>query len=157
MDQPPDVQAFNRQVWAIVKQVPKGIVTTYGQIASMIPPPPDVAPEDYAKLSPRWVGKAMNAVSGLSGGMENQNIPWWRVINSKGGISMPEGSKFAVRQRERLEREGHTFDAKDQVDLQQVGWDGPDDAWRNERGLLPPKSFQPPEPPDDNPEQLSLF
>ena len=85
----PDIDAFNRTVWAIVRQVPGGIVTTYGQIASMIPRPDEVDETDYEKLSPRWVGDAMNAVSRA----DNKNIPWWRVINGKGGVSLkPEPS-----------------------------------------------------------------
>lgn len=36
---PPDPEAYSRIVWDIVRQIPSGAVSTYGQIASMIPPP----------------------------------------------------------------------------------------------------------------------
>ncbi|NJL93768.1 MAG: MGMT family protein [Anaerolineae bacterium] len=58
-----DFETFYRTVWEIVRQVPPGQVTTYGQIASMIPCPPGVPEEAYRKLAPRWVGDAMNQVS----------------------------------------------------------------------------------------------
>jgi len=36
---PPNPQAYNEQVWNLVRQIPFGKVATYGQIAKMIPPP----------------------------------------------------------------------------------------------------------------------
>ncbi len=137
---PPDPVRFNRIVWDIVRQIPPGVVSTYGQIASMIPSPAGVAPEDYARLGPVWVGKAMNQVSAA----DPADIPWQRVINSQGGISLPEGSRAAREQRARLEREGVMFDARDRVDLRRFGWDGPDAGWLADRGLLPPRSLRPP-------------
>ena len=35
---PPNPQAFNQQVWALVRQIPAGQVATYGQISLMLPP-----------------------------------------------------------------------------------------------------------------------
>ncbi len=52
MDSPPDPKAYAEIVWNIVRQIPPGVVTTYGQVASMIPAPAGVAPEDYARLAP---------------------------------------------------------------------------------------------------------
>ena len=151
----PDIEQFNRTVWSIVRQVPNGIVTTYGQIASMIPRPPEVDETDYEKLSPRWVGDAMNAVSRA----DNKNIPWWRVINSRGGVSLKPETQAGTQQRTRLKREGVKFDEKELVDFAAVGWTGPDDDWLAEHGLMKPKPLIPDEPPpsDDNPQQLSLF
>jgi hypothetical protein len=54
-----------------------------------------------------------------------------------------------------LEAEGVRFDAAGKVDFEAVGWDGPDDAWRAARGLLPPKPLRKSSPPP--PGQLSLF
>jgi methylated-DNA-protein-cysteine methyltransferase-like protein len=152
MESPPDPDAFNRIVWAIVRQVPYGRVTTYGQIASMIPAPAEVDPDDYRRLAPRWVGKAMNAVSSV----DNQNIPWWRVINSQGGISLPTDSRAGIQQRNRLKREGVQFDAKELVDFAVVGWEGPSETWLAEQNLLPPEPLIKP-PDEDNPQQLRLF
>ena len=39
MFNPPDPDRFNPLVWQIVRMIPPGKVSSYGQIASMIPPP----------------------------------------------------------------------------------------------------------------------
>jgi methylated-DNA-protein-cysteine methyltransferase-like protein len=146
---PPDPEAYSRIVWDIVRQIPSGVVSTYGQIASMIPPPQGVDPDDYARLAPVWVGKALNAVSAA----DAPDIPWQRVVNGQGGISLPEGSRAAAEQRARLEREGATFDKNGRVSLQRLGWDGPDANWLKARGLLPPRPLK--TRPDGG--QLPLF
>lgn len=148
----PNLEAFNRTVWSIVRQVPQGQVTTYGQIASMIPAPDGVDLAEYARLSPRWVGQAMNMVSAADSG----NIPWWRVINAKGGISLAADSRAGQQQRQRLRREGVTFNDKESVDFAVVGWHGPSDEWREAHGLLAPRPLIPP-PDEDHPTQLTLF
>jgi len=154
MPQPPDQQQYYETVWDIVRQVPRGQVVTFGQIAAMIPAPEGVDPEVYQRIAPRWVGFAMNAVSFP----DEPTVPWQRVINSKGGISLEEGSRPAIQQRTRLEAEGVEFDSKDQVDFERFGWDGPDDAWLRERGLLKPHSMKKAKPADDDsPQQLTLF
>ena len=151
MQGPPDQQAYYETVWEIVRQVPAGQVVTFGQIAAMIPAPDEVDPEMYQRIAPRWVGYAMNAVSFS----DNPSVPWHRVINSKGGISLEAGSKPAMLQRQRLVAEGIAFNSKELVDFDQVGWDGPDEAWLGERDLFKPHSMK--TPPSDDPQQLSLF
>lgn len=110
---PPNQQAFYEQVWNLVRQIPRGKVATYGQIAKMIPPPNGVDIEAYAAFAPRWVGGAMANCP--------DDVPWQRVINSQGKISERPG---AERQRQLLEQEGVEFDAKDRVDLKKYGWKG---------------------------------
>jgi len=107
---PPDPIIFNNQVWEIVRQVPPGKVTTYGQIARMIPPPEGVEAKSYLSLGPRWVGGAMAKCP--------DDVPWQRVINSKGEISPRPG---ADEQRHLLEEEGVEFDARGRVDLARFG------------------------------------
>lgn len=119
-------------VWKIVRQVPKGRVTSYGQIASMIPPPEGVDPEQYHRLGARWVGTALRA-------KPDKPIPWWRVINSQGKISLPEPS--GSQQRLHLMAEGVEFDAQEQVDFSKFGWRDVDEAWLEEHHLLPPKQI----------------
>lgn len=150
MYNPPDPETFYALVWEITRQIPAGRVSTYGQIASMIPPPEGVEPPQYARLSPRWVGSAMRATP------SGEGIPWHRVINSQGKISLPRGSASAEEQRARLEMEGVTFSENDRVDFEIVGWDGPSQPWLDERGLLPPRSLKK-KPPADKPQQPSLF
>ncbi|MEW6404158.1 MAG: MGMT family protein [Chloroflexota bacterium] len=109
---PPNPQAYYQQVWEIARQIPRGKVATYGQIAKMIPPPIGVELEAYAAFAPRWVGGAMAACP--------DDVPWQRVINSQGKISEREG---AERQRQLLEEEGIVF-VKDKIDLKKYGWKG---------------------------------
>ena len=42
---PPKRDEFNHKVWALVRQIPLGQVSTYGQIAAFLPPPPGMDPE----------------------------------------------------------------------------------------------------------------
>ena len=108
---PPDPIIFNNRVWEVVRQIPAGKVATYGQIARMIPPPEGVAAKSYLSLGPRWVGGAMAACP--------DDVPWQRVINSKGEISPRPG---ADEQRRLLEEEGVEFDVRDRVYLKVFGW-----------------------------------
>ena len=110
---PPNQDAYYAQVWDLVRQIPYGKVTTYGQIAKMLPPPQGVEIEAYAAFGPRWVGGAMaNCPEG---------VPWQRVINSKGEISQRPG---AQRQKELLMHEGVSFNEKGRVDMKKFGWGG---------------------------------
>ena len=83
------------------------------------------------------------------------SVPWQRVINGQGGISLPAGSEVAIKQRQRLESEGIAFDRKDRVDLNQCGWDGPPPEWIRSKGLYPPRPIR--KPPTETPGQLKLF
>ncbi|MDQ7026978.1 MAG: MGMT family protein [Anaerolineae bacterium] len=134
---------FFETVWLIVKQIPEGVVSSYGQIATMIPPMPEVTPDDYKRLSPRWVGTAMRKSP------DGQSIPWQRVMNSQGKISL--SGVTGDTQRRLLEAEGVKFDAKGKVDLATFGWQGPDDAWLEGHNLLPPDIFE------SKPKQKPLF
>lgn len=110
---PPNQQAFYEHVWNLVRQIPRGKVATYGQIAKMISPPNGVDMEAYAAFAPRWVGGAMANCP--------DDVPWQRVINSQGKVSERAG---AERQRQLLEQEGVEFDAKGRVDLKKYAWSG---------------------------------
>jgi methylated-DNA-protein-cysteine methyltransferase-like protein len=111
---PPDQQAYYERVWNLVRQVPHGKVVTYGQIAQMLSPPMGVEPQVYKAFGPRWVGGAMASCP--------VDVPWQRVINSQGKVSVRPGAK---RQRQLLEEEGIVF-VKDKVDLKVYQWRGPD-------------------------------
>lgn len=128
---PPD-KGFFETVWKIVKQIPAGKVSSYGQIASMIPPYDGTDPDAHQRLSPRWVGTAMRKV-------EDETVPWQRVINSQGKISLPDTA--GEKQRHLLEDEGIQFSKSAKVDLTEFGWEGPDDEWLDEHNLLPPNLF----------------
>lgn len=111
---PPDRLAYNQRVWQIVRQIPAGNVATYGQIALLIPPPPGVDPDEYLAFGARWVGGAMASCP--------DDVPWQRVINSQGKISLP--GETAMHQRQLLESEGIIFDSRDRINLSIYRWSG---------------------------------
>ena len=113
---PPNKQGYYEQIWNLVRQIPRGQVAAYGQIALMLPPPDGVEFEAYKAFGPRWVGGAMAACP--------DDVPWQRVINSQGKISNRPG---AERQRQLLEEEGIVF-VKDKVDMKKYGWKGPSES-----------------------------
>ncbi len=121
---PPNQQAYYEQVWILVRQIPRGKVASYGQIALMLPPPNGVEFEAYKAFGPRWVGGAMANCP--------DDVPWQRVINSQGKISERAG---AERQRQRLEEEGIMF-VKDKVDMKKYGWGGLDETDAPKQGNL---------------------
>ena len=96
------------KIYRLVLRIPRGRVMTYGQIARML----------EERYSPRLVGWAMHATP-----KDARNIPWHRVINSKGGIS--SGRVMLAepeRQRLMLEAEGVVFDARGHCDLSVFQW-----------------------------------
>lgn len=109
---PPQPQEFRLNVWEAVKKVPAGKVVTYGQIAAMIPTPEGVSPQEYRALGARWVGGAMSACPA--------GVPWQRVINSQGKISLSGAN--AEQQRLLLEAEGISFDEKGRINLKFFQW-----------------------------------
>jgi len=138
---PPDPDFF-QAVWLIARQIPAGKVSSYGQIASMIPPYQGTDPDQHKRLVPRWVGTALRRIP-------DGSVPWQRVINSQGKISL--SGTNGDRQRQLLEAEGIVFDASGRVDFDVCGWQGPDDAWLEEHNLLPPDLL------GGAPRQASLF
>jgi methylated-DNA-protein-cysteine methyltransferase related protein len=116
---PPDPLLFNHQVWEIVRRIPIGKVTTYGRIAALIPPPGGMNPKDYLAFGARWVGGAMAACP--------EDVPWQRVINAQGKISLRQG-EASSRQRELLEEEGIVFEENGSVNLSRYVWDGEMDS-----------------------------
>lgn len=128
--------AFFETVWKIVRQIPSGKVSTYGQVGGYIPCPQGVPADIYPAYRARWVGYAMAA--------SPTGVPWQRVINSQGKISIRSG---AENQRRLLEDEGVGFDARDRIDLKRFGWAGPSPEWLRENNLIA----------SDDPQQLAFF
>lgn len=124
---PPNPQAFNTQVWEIVRQIPRGKVASYGQIAKLLPPPDGVEIEAYIAFGPLWVGGAMAHCP--------DDVPWQRVINSKGEISVRDGAG-ARRQRLLLKEEGVLFNPRGRIDFKQYGWNGRKDESAPQQQLI---------------------
>ncbi len=102
----PQARAFFPRVYDIVRQVPRGKVTTYGDVAQLVGQGCDA----------RIVGYAMAACPA--------DVPWQRVINAQGKIS-PRSGDGPAKQQMRLEAEGIEFDARGKIDLKRFRWAGP--------------------------------
>ncbi len=83
---------FHAAVYAVVRQIPEGCITTYGDVAAVLGTP-RVA---------RHVGWALAA-------LRVDDVPWHRVVNARGTISFRGDTPRAVLQRQRLEAEGVAF------------------------------------------------
>ena len=94
------------RIYAVVKRIPKGRVATYGQVASLAEIP------GHARL----IGYALSALS------PKNDVPWHRVINAKGRVSMRSEPGFENFQCSLLEAEGVLFDADGKVSLNRFGW-----------------------------------
>ncbi len=96
---------LHQRIFDMVEAIPAGKVATYGQIGSMI-----------GGCSGRMVGFALASLRYV----ENQGVPWQRVINRHGKISLT-GSEAAL-QRALLQDEGVRFDTNGVIDLSEFGW-----------------------------------
>ena len=97
------------RVYAVVKKIPRGRVATYGQIALLAGLP------RHARL----VGTLLRNTPA------EIKIPWHRVVNAGGKISLrlhewKSGSDDL--QRIRLEDEGIEFEANGSIDLRRYLW-----------------------------------
>lgn len=99
------------KVWKTAQTIPRGRVTTYGQLAA-------------AAGFPRAARLAGFALKNTPPGM---TLPWHRVLNAQGKISFPPRSKPSREQRKRLEAEGVVF-FSGRVDLRRYGWKSRSDS-----------------------------
>ncbi|MCK5222323.1 MAG: MGMT family protein [Candidatus Aminicenantes bacterium] len=99
------VEDFTKKVVSIIKSIPEGKVVTYGQVAFMAG-----KPNGARQIS--WI---LNSMS------EKESLPWHRVINSSGKISLPEGFGFE-EQMYRLKGEGIEFDRNNRINLKKYLW-----------------------------------
>lgn len=98
--QTPSKQALRQSILQQVNDIPKGHVCTYGDIAKRAGFP------GYA----RYVGTVLRSLP------ECTTLPWHRVINGQGKISLPMNSPEYNQQKQRLEQEGIVF-LNNKVDL----------------------------------------
>lgn len=100
------VSSYQR-IYAAVRRIPAGRVSTYGAIARI------------AGLAghARQVGYALSALPA------GTNVPWHRVINAQGRLSLERSASGAgITQRLRLVREGVVVNAGGRVSLEKFGW-----------------------------------
>lgn len=101
---PAKPSSFYDAAWALVAKVPAGRVVTYGQVAT-------------ALGSPRGARAVGYAMFYLAEHPEGAQVPWQRVVNARGEISIGGASFRPGLQRRLLEKEGVTFDCDDRIDL----------------------------------------
>jgi methylated-DNA-protein-cysteine methyltransferase-like protein len=102
--------SFFDRVYIVVRQIPYGKVASYGQIAALLGHP----------QAARTVGWALSALRDR----DIADVPWQRVINSAGRISISRADLSADMQRGLLEAEGVQFDERGYVDWRRFGWRG---------------------------------
>ena len=100
------MKRFHAAVYRLVGRIPRGRVATYGQIAALL---------GYPRAA-RAVGQAMKQVPG--------HVPWHRVVNAHGGISLRANVSSMLTQRLLLEQEGVPV-RRGRVRLRAHRWAGP--------------------------------
>jgi methylated-DNA-protein-cysteine methyltransferase related protein len=106
-------QSFFEQVYEVVRQIPKGRVTSYGAIAACL----------GAKLSARMVGWAMHGAHSLK-----PKVPAHRVVNRNGMLSGKHHFETPTRMEELLKKEGIIVKNDVIVNFKKIFWDPMTDA-----------------------------
>ena len=96
---------FTLRVIDIIRAIPEGTVATYGQVAALA----------GNRRAARQVSRILHSSS------EKHGLPWHRVVNREGRVSLPCGNG-GDRQRMHLEAEGVRFDASGRIDLDAFRW-----------------------------------
>ena len=96
-------------IYATIRQIPKGRVASYGQIASIV-----------GRCPAHVVGFALAA---LRNSNKVPEVPWYRVVNAAGRVALREDFDRSL-QRSLLEQEGVQFDPDGHIDFQRFGWLG---------------------------------
>ena len=101
-------EAYSK-IYRVVGRIPRGRVMTYGGVAHAAGLPGRA----------RQVGYALHALP------EGQaDVPWQRVVNARGRVSLPDWEGSASLQHALLEAEGVSFDQTGRIDLSEYGWSG---------------------------------
>ena len=106
--------SFFEQVYDIVRQIPKGKVTSYGAIAACL----------GTRLSARMVGWAMNAAHSAK-----PKIPAHRVVNRNGMLSGKQHFETNTRMEELLKKEGIEIKNDSIINFQKHFWDPAKATW----------------------------
>jgi methylated-DNA-protein-cysteine methyltransferase-like protein len=102
----PEGGRFFESVYALVAQIPRGRVATYGQLAALLGSP----------RGARAVGWALRALDAESA----RRLPWHRVVGHGGRVSLGE-RPAGLEQRRRLRAEGVRFTRGGCVDIARQG------------------------------------
>ncbi len=96
---------FTSRVIHLIRSIPRGYVATYGQIAALA----------GNRRSARQVARILHTCA------QKNALPWHRVINHKGQISLPTGQGHE-EQRQALMQEGVYFNVHNAIDLEIFLW-----------------------------------
>lgn len=106
-------KSFYEQVYDVVRQIPRGKVTSYGRVAQMLGRP----------NAARAVGYALSALKDEPAN-KRSNVPWHRVINSQGRITISNREHNAEDQARLLRSEGVMVSDDLRVNLTRYLWSG---------------------------------
>ncbi|WDI32321.1 MGMT family protein [Hyphococcus flavus] len=95
------------EIYALIREVPKSEVASYGMIASLVP-----------GVGPRQAARALRTAP--------KGLPWHRIITSSGCMADHSG---AEKQKRLLKAEGVTFKKNGAVDWGSHRWSGPSQNW----------------------------
>lgn len=95
---------FSRRVIRTVRRIPYGRVLAYGDVAALLGAP----------RAARGVGQVLGRLP------EGSNVPWWRVVNRNGEISIRHFGAHV--QRMLLEQEGVSFGRGGRIDMSRFRW-----------------------------------
>jgi methylated-DNA-protein-cysteine methyltransferase-like protein len=94
------------RIWNVVAAIPPGRVASYGQVAKLA----------GLGRGARMVGWALGQAP------DRAALPWHRVLNAQGSISIPKGSRSRAEQIRKLGEEGVVvIDGK--VDMRRFRWE----------------------------------
>ncbi len=96
---------FTQNLIALIKSIPKGCVCTYGTLSKAAGNPKGA----------RQVARVLHTFS------EKENLPWHRVVNREGKISLKPHEGYEIQQQ-LLETEGIIFDENNTIDLKRFLW-----------------------------------
>lgn len=99
------ITSLTHRIRRIIKCIPFGKVATYGQVARL-------AGDPRGARQVAWI---------LASSSRKENLPWHRVINSRGAISLPRGAGFE-EQKIKLLEENVKFKQDGSIDLEIYRW-----------------------------------
>ncbi len=114
------MEGLSERIILLIRSIPRGRVASYGQVAALA----------GAVNGARQVARLLHSSS------EKRGLPWHRVLNAQGRISLPPGGGFEL-QKKLLEAEGVRFEGgtvarpgggtvarpgEGRVDLSKYGW-----------------------------------
>jgi len=99
------IKTSTQQAVNIIRNIPEGRVLTYGIVAALAGKP----------RGARQISRILHSMS------KKYDLPWHRIVNSKGKISLKQSRGYEL-QKALLESEGIKFSKTDTIDLKLYSW-----------------------------------